>query len=202
MEGVIFAPRYEAVKMVYNTGESLVSTADSTAVFEMTFKEHYKGLHAYACTLVSDEDEAEEIVQNVFCKLWEKNRDLKGLDSVAAYLYRSVYNEGINFLRHQKVKANYQAHALRQGDGNHSNSNQKSVTELEARIQAALNELPEKCRTVFQMSRFEEMKYHEIAAKLELSVKTVENHMGKALRLMREKLADYLPIVWILLLNF
>ena len=75
------------------------------------------------------------------------------------------------------------------------------LKELEQRLDAALKTLPEQCRTVFQMSRFEELKYLEIACKLGISVKTVENHMGKALRLLREQLRDFLPVLVMLLLN-
>jgi RNA polymerase sigma-70 factor (ECF subfamily) len=73
--------------------------------------------------------------------------------------------------------------------------------ELENKFREALNELPEQCRTVFQLSRFEDMKYREIADKLEISVKTVENHMGKALKLLRTKLVDFLPLLILLLLK-
>jgi RNA polymerase sigma-70 factor (ECF subfamily) len=71
--------------------------------------------------------------------------------------------------------------------------------ELESKFREALNELPEQCRTVFQLSRFEDMKYREIADKLDISIKTVENHMGKALKVLRTKLIDFLPLLLILL---
>lgn len=187
--------------MEQNTGGISMASVDSTVIFEKIFKEHFKGLHAYACTMVKDEDEAEEIVQNMFYKLWEKKGLIERLDSVNAYLYRAVYNESINFLRHQKVKAAHQAHAMRSTDNSDYKPGKVSINELEQKLEIALSELPEKCRTVFQMSRFEELKYHEIAAKLDISVKTVENHMGKALKLLRTKLADYLPVLWILLFN-
>jgi RNA polymerase sigma-70 factor (ECF subfamily) len=73
------------------------------------------------------------------------------------------------------------------------------VKELESKIRSALNDLPEQCRTIFQLSRFEELRYREIADRLGLSVKTVENQMGKALKIMRIKLADFLVLVWIIL---
>ena len=75
------------------------------------------------------------------------------------------------------------------------------VSELEKQISKALDELPEQCRTIFQMSRFEELKYQEIANKLGLSIKTVENQMGKALKILRLKLADYLPFLIAILLE-
>jgi RNA polymerase sigma-70 factor (ECF subfamily) len=75
-------------------------------------------------------------------------------------------------------------------------------SELERRLQTAINELPEQCRTIFQMSRFEELRYQDIAHRLGISVKTVENQMGKALKLLRMRLIDYLPLLVLLLLNF
>ncbi len=75
------------------------------------------------------------------------------------------------------------------------------LKELEVQLDKALKELPEQCRTIFQMSRFEELKYMEIAGRLGISVKTVENQMGKALRILRTKLADFLPTIIFLLLN-
>ena len=75
------------------------------------------------------------------------------------------------------------------------------LSELEMRLNNAINDLPEQCRIIFQMSRFEELKYQEIADRLGLSVKTVENQMGKALKVLREKLSDYLPLLLLILLN-
>jgi RNA polymerase sigma-70 factor (ECF subfamily) len=77
-----------------------------------------------------------------------------------------------------------------------------SIKELEDRIRMAVNELPEQCRTVFQLSRFEELRYREIANCLGISVKTVENQMGKALKILRSKLVEFLPFTVICLLNF
>ena len=82
---------------------------------------------------------------------------------------------------------------------NQSINHEPLSKELEQQFREALNELPEQCRTVFQLSRFEELKYREIADKLDISVKTVENHMGKALKLLRLKLVDFLPFFFIFL---
>jgi len=123
-------------------------------------------------------------------------------DSLAAYLYRAVYNESLNHLKHKKVKLTYQTHITRsmkdQTDGAHK---KVMFSELERRLQKAINELPEQCRTIFQMSRFEELRYLDIAQRLGISVKTVENQMGKALKLLRTRLIDYLPFLVLLLLN-
>jgi RNA polymerase sigma-70 factor (ECF subfamily) len=170
------------------------------AAFEQVFKTHYKNLHAYAFTILKDENEAEETVQQVFFKLWERSDQLSFSGPVAAYLYRAVHNESLNFLKHQKVKDSHRLHVA-YSMKNKAEQPQGSMAkkELEEKFREALNELPEQCRTVFQLSRFEEMKYKEIADKLDLSVKTVENHMGKALKLLRTRLVDFLTLLIILL---
>src|SRR4051812_6305533 len=135
MEGIIFNPGYKANIMEYDTGGIKLYNADSSVIFEQTFKENFKGLHAYAYTIVKDEDEAEEVVQQVFYKLWEKKETLQALQSVKAYLYRSVYNESINYIRHQKVKAAHQVHAARNMDNSDIKAGRTSITELEKRLE-------------------------------------------------------------------
>jgi RNA polymerase sigma-70 factor, ECF subfamily len=180
----------------------LLAKKDESA-FEKVFKGNFKKLQSYAITIVGDENVAEEMVQNVFFKLWDRSEKINIQSSIAAYLYRAVYNESCNYLKHQKVKQgflNYSKHAM--SDISTEKASKKIlVTELEQHIKNALNDLPEQCRTVFQLSRFEELKYQQIADTLGISIKTVEAQMGKALRIMRVKLVDYLPLV-ILFLNY
>lgn len=170
------------------------------ALFESTFRTHFKALHAYAITIVKDEASAEEIVQNVFYKVWKNQEAIEIQQSLSAYLYRAVYNDGLNHLKHEKVKATYQNYAAQYMSHSNNASERIRERELEARLDEALKELPEQCRTIFQMSRFEELKYMQIADRLGISVKTVENQMGKALKLLRLKLADLLPASLIILL--
>jgi RNA polymerase sigma-70 factor (ECF subfamily) len=177
------------------------NTGISEAEFERFFKSHFKALHAYACTILREEAMAEEIVQQVFYKLWERRDQVVISQSMNAYLYRSVYNECLNYLKHQKVKQAHQSHTKYTGqEGVESVSKKLIAKELETKIADALNQLPEQCRTIFQLSRFEELKYREIADRLNLSVKTVENQMGKALKIMRTQLMEYLPVLFIVLL--
>lgn len=171
------------------------------ASFETVFKTHFKNLHSYATTIVRDEVAAEEIVQNVFFKLWERRDKINIEQSIAAYLYRSVYNESLNFLKHMNVKASHQAHVARQNAITGADTDPATVRELRLKIDEAIKDLPEQCRTVFQMSRFEGMRYLDIADRLGISVKTVENQMGKALRVMRTKLSDYLPVLAFVLIT-
>lgn len=198
-QAVIFAPETATYSMP-DIGATTI-TRDINFVFEQVFKEHFKNLHAYACSILKDEDEAEEMVQNVFYKLWEKKEKISELQSVPAYLYRSVYNECMNYVKHEKVKMTYEAHAVHHGSIAGQATDTATAKELEHRIANALADLPEQCRTIFQLSRFEELKYREIADKMGLSVKTVENQMGKALKILRTKLADYISVVWLLLLT-
>ena len=200
-EAVIFGAKSGIGRMVHDSSGITVHNIDNAAVFERSFKEHFKNLHAYAVSILKDEDDAEEMVQNVFYKLWEKKERIEGLQSVAAYLYRAVHNECMNFVKHEKVKKGYHAHAVHVGSISQQEQDSANRKELESKVRAALQELPEQCRTIFQLSRFEELKYREIADKLGLSVKTVENQMGKALKIMRTKLADYISVVWLLLIT-
>ena len=171
--------------------------------FEALFREHYKGLHAYATTILKNEDAAEDVVQNNFMRLWKMREGGKMPDSPAAYLYRAVYNESLNILKHEKVKMAHQQYTLHSAPGESAAAG-GDLRALEARLDAALRELPEACRSIFQMSRFEDLKYREIADRLGISVKTVETQMGKALRMLRLRLAEHLPaaLVWALLYGY
>lgn len=169
---------------------------DDDNAFERLFKEHFKALHAYARVMLRDDDLAEEMVQNIFLRLWERRELLNVQTSVKAYLYKMVHNDCLNYFKHNKTKAKYENYASYAMEGKTNSAAHKlELGELEHHIAEALNELPLQCRTIFQMSRFEELKYKEIASHLGISVKTVENQMGKALKIMRVKLADFLPLV-------
>jgi len=185
---------------VHDEQMALLLSKRDEAAFEQVFKKHFKNLHAYAFTILKDEVEAEEIVQQVLFKLWERSGHLSVSGPVAAYLYRAVHNESLNFLKHQKVKASHQLHVAYSMKNKAEHVHGKIATrELEKKFREALNELPEQCRTVFQLSRFEDMKYREIADKLDISIKTVEKHMGKAFQLLRTKLIDFLPLLLLFL---
>lgn len=171
--------------------------------FEVLFKTHFKALHAYAITILRDEEEAEEIVQQVFLKLWEKRTTLTIEISARAYLYKTVYHSCLNHLRDFKTRLKYQGEMHRMTDlHDRPASGRIEMNELQQHLNKALNELPEQCRTIFQMSRFENLKYREIAAKLNLSVKTVEHQMSKALKTLRFKMADFLVLLVVGLMYF
>lgn len=171
--------------------------------FEMLFRTYYQPLCNYAYTFLQDREDAEEIVQSTFLMVWEKRDTLAIRTSVKPYLYAMVRNACLNVIKHEKIKQRYAGEEIALADRSHDAVNHTIATnELEHRIKEALEELPEQCRLVFKLSRFEELKYAEIAEQLNISIKTVENHMGKALKIMREQLKDYLPLILVFLNGF
>ncbi len=165
------------------------------SAFEMLFRTYYRPLCQYAYAFLNDRDEAEEVVQSAFINIWDKKAQVEIQTSLKAYLYRIVRNSCLNVIKHEKVKKQHVAHEMVHADSSHEGVSQSVISsELEERIAHAMKVLPEQCRIVFQLSRFEELKYAEIAEQLNISVKTVENQIGKALKIMRDQLRDYLPL--------
>ncbi|TSJ45081.1 RNA polymerase sigma-70 factor [Fluviicola chungangensis] len=160
----------------------------------MVFRDYYKPLVRYGNTFLKDSDEAEDVVQQVFVSLWEKRTEWEVHTSIRAVLYKAVQNACLNKLKHLKVRHAY-AEDLKAATIPGEVSDPVQVNELNERIQQALESMPEQCGRIFKMSRFEQLRYQEIADQLGLSVKTVENQMGKALKIVREELKDYLPLL-------
>jgi len=200
---LLIEPLYRAEGMeLENESIGTLLAQKDEAAFEQVFKNHFKRLHAYAFTILRDEIQAEEMVQQVFFKLWERNENLSLTGSVTSYLYRAVHNESLNYIKHQKVRSNHQLNVAYSMKNEVEHPAKKIMAaELEKKIHSALNELPEQCRTIFQMSRFDELKYREIADKLGISIKTVESQMSKALRLLRVKLVDFLIFILLFIHN-
>ena len=168
--------------------------------FETVFRQHYEGLCRYAGQFVADSDEAEEEVQAVFLALWEKRAGLIITVSLKAYLYRAVHNRCLNRIKHVAVRDAYQEHRRYVGESLVESPVQTLIGhELADHVQTAIQKLPEQCRRVFMLSRFDELTYGEIAGQLGISVKTVENQIGKALRILRTELSDYLPVAFLIM---
>jgi len=171
----------------------LITHGDEQA-FEKIFTDWYGSLHVYAFSMVKDDSQAREVVQSVFCRIWEKKETLQVHSSLRAYLYGSVYHECVNWLRQQKRRQAHRSYVLHTVAGTtvENAADKIHLGQLEGRLQQVLDELPDQCRAIFQLSRFGELKYREIAEQLGISVKTVESQMSKALKLLRLKLADFL----------
>ena len=159
------------------------------AAFETLFRKYYADLVNYSCKFTRDMDAAEEIVQEFFYNYWKNRKEINIKVSLRAYLYRSIRNNSLNYLESLSVRRKYADRVLsRSANSQGYEDRSVEVAELNERIEGILNELPERCRTIFCMSRFDGLKYEEIAEKLSVSVKTVEANIGKALKLLRKKL--------------
>lgn len=170
------------------------------ADFEELFKSQYSPLCSYANQFLKDLDAAEEVVQEVMFKIWTSRDTLVIGTSMKSYLFRAVRNGCMNVIKHHKVREEYRAWRENEGDSHHRSMEEDMIaSELGQRIRVAIDHLPMERRKVFIMSRYDGMTYAQIADKLNISVKTVENQMGKSLKSLREDLKDYLPLVLVLL---
>ena len=168
--------------------------------FEALFKSHFQYLCNFAIQYVEDADTAQDICQKVFISLWEKRSEINVNKSIKSYLFTSVKNRCLNHIRDQKK---FRSKVLDLDCNDFEIANEEDhfgLEELEQKIEKALNELPEKCRLVFEMSRFQEKKYREIAEELHISQKTVEAHMSKAMKHLRMYLAEYRFAFWAFLI--
>ena len=171
---------------------------DGEERFKQIFENWYPKLLRFAKEYVDDWHEAEDILQNVFLKLWEKQTFLSTGTNLNAYLFTMVKNRCMDFLNHQKVVerfANHQKMKQHEAIFNHNAiskfaSEPMDIETLERLVEKAIAELPGQCRKVFELSRYEGLKYREIAERLGISVKTVETHISNALNLLRKKLID------------
>jgi RNA polymerase sigma-70 factor (ECF subfamily) len=160
------------------------------AAFGQVFNEQFGALTSYALRFLDEREDAEEIVQDVFVKFWDKCSELAPDSSIKSYLYRSVHNTCLNHIKHNKVKDAYKQHVMHHMDNSFELSwEQKDPDKLRAEILDEIDNLPPRCSEIFKLSRLEGLKYQEIADHMGISIKTVEVQMGKALRVLREKLA-------------
>ncbi len=173
--------------------------------YKLLFRKYYTNLLFYATRIVGEE-EAEDVVQDVFVELWRRQESMTVGDQIQAFLYRAVYTRALNVLKHRDIKNSYEAVMLEihqkriefyQPD---SNDVVKRIEDGELRKELfdAINELPDKCKMVFKLSYMHDMKNKEIAETMGISLRTVEAHMYKALKLLRDRLG-YLNLMTALL---
>ena len=169
--------------------------------FELLFRSNFKGLCFFAQKYVKDFETAKEIVQDAFVILWERREGMDSERSVKSYLTTAIHNKCHNYFRdNRKFNQDILNFENLEQPGDYKLTDKLVEVELAEEITKAINELPEKCRQVFLMSRNENLKYQEIADKLLISVKTVETQMSKALQHMRLRLAEYLVAILVLLI--
>lgn len=168
---------------------------DHLNVFEPLFKTHFEPLCRFALKYIEDLDDAKGVVHDVFVTVWEKFDSLSPDLNYKSYLYTAVRNRCLNVIRDNKKFV-----SLDVAESNATTENNTLETkELELEIARAVDSLPEKCREVFEKSRIEGLKYAQIATEMNISVKTVEAHMSKALRVLRKHLAEFLSLTFFLL---
>ena len=162
----------------------------------------YQPLYAFILSMTKQPETAEELVQDVFVNFWTKREQIHINTSLKAYLYRAARNHTLNFLKRQSFEANYHRE-LAQKPRSQLNftAEQVQYNELEGRLQEAIGELPEPCKEIFELSRFENLTYKEIAETLDIPVRQVHYQISLALKSLRKALKGYanLPLVICLL---
>ena len=159
--------------------------------FELLFRSSYVSLVRYAENIIKDHDDAEEIVQDLFVKLWQDRKKINIESSLNGYLFRSVHNRCMHHIEHARVVSRHAGKvAGEKPETPNDPSDILQYKEMQERIARVLERLPERCGRIFYMNRFEGLRYREIAEKLSISVKTVEANMGKALKEFRNELTE------------
>lgn len=177
---------------------------DDRNSFKKIFQDYYQPLYHLSLTYLEDEDEAKGVVQETFVKLWEIRNKLNPDSNLRNFMFTLVKNNCLNILKRKQIllkhheqirwmEMHFQYESLMR-----INDDYLEINELKDKIDHAVKNLPEHCRIVFEMSRFEDLKNREIAEKLGVSQKTVEAHLTRALKILRNELKDYLPLIALL----
>lgn len=182
----------------HSTEKEIVSLLQkgNAYAYELIFRRYYVSLCGFATRFVEQPEASEEIVQDIFMKLWEKKGSLVIETSLKSYLFRAVYNSCNNYLAHVQIKNRYISLVREAILKNELSSDPvlDSLTykELDTKITEAIDTLPTDCKRIFKMSRFDGMKYAEIAGQLQISVKTVETQISRALLKLRRELREFM----------
>lgn len=164
--------------------------------FESLFKKYYQLLLKVAKFVIDDSEQSEELVQDVFVNVWEKRTNVNPEASFKNYMITAVHNRCYNH-----IKAKKKTHSIDDDEtwqeelvADNRTESRVNFNEMQRAIEAAIDKLPEQCKIIFQLSRYEGMSYKEIAEALDLAPKTVENQVGRALKILRVELKDYFPL--------
>jgi len=174
---------FEAIKM------------DDNTAYEKVFHAYYRPMTAYAFRFLGNLPDSESVVQDVFLRLWQKRREISITSSLQYYLFKSVKNQCVNFLEHERIKTRYQNFVIQNEESRSDYSEFFPELDLMKWIESAIEALPPKRQEIFRMAREDGLKYREIAFRLDLSVKTVETQMTLALKQLREVLKVFKHLV-------
>jgi RNA polymerase sigma-70 factor (ECF subfamily) len=162
-------------------------------IYDYIFHFYYSGLVVFVQKYIHDPNIAEDIVQEFFVKLWINRERVQIETTLKSYFFSSIKNRCIDYLRHEIIKGKAEIKLLENLKSVTDDNNLLIESELRDQINAAIDKLPPICREIFIMNRFEGFKPAEIADKKGISVRTVETHIGKALKILRKELSGYLP---------
>lgn len=176
--------------------------------FTYFYDKYFRRIQAFSIQFIYDKEEAENLAQEAFLHLWQNRETVESINGIQSFLYTYAKSRCLNFIRHNKVKDRFKNdvlnHKERELDIEILNSVQfdtLELTELERIINDSINDLPPKTREVFIKKRFENKKNAEIAEEMQVTLKAVEAHMTKALKILKTKLSDYLFLIFILICN-
>jgi len=187
----------------FNSNDVLMlAIKDDGAAFEQYFKQHFASLcHWCQHKYDFDTDIAKEVVHTAFIKLWKNRSSLSPDMPIKAFLHKVIMNTSLDILRHTKVRQRFERFVQQRNESAGSTPSENlDAKKLQADIDTAVSELPDQMRTIFELSRYEGLKYAEIARQLNVSVNTVETQMGRALKKLRIKLAGYLTLFFIVMI--
>ena len=178
------------------TDEELIAllTSEEESAIDLIFRKYYTFLCRSVYRIISDTQITEDLAQEVFYELWKKRAQIKISSSLKAYLKRAALNKALNYIRDQKIDFRNAPEKKGLMSKEANVVQELAADNLQQQIDQAIDSLPERCRLVFVLSRFEEMSYQQIADHLGISIKTVENQISKALKTLRVALAEYLPV--------
>ena len=170
--------------------------------FDFLFNKYYKDLVLFSCVFLKERESSEDIVQDLFFRLWENRENLTIESSLKAYLLTAVRNSCFEELRHQEVVRTHQNYVM--GSSNLIDYNTEHYllySDLNDHLQEAIKKLPEDMRTIFEMNRFKNLKYREIAEELNVSVRTVESKISKSLEFLRKHLSGLYDLILLFIIN-
>jgi len=167
--------------------------------FDLLFEHYYSNLCHYAGSIIRDHDAAEDIVQDLFAELWVNHKQMTIRSSLYSYLLRSTRNACLDHLKHLKIREKFQCDA--KAEQSEAVDDNPELAEILHKMNEVIEQLPEQCKRIFKLSRFENLKYREIAEVLHISENTVDTQIRRALNKLKNDLGDYLITVF-LMVNF
>ena len=170
----------------------------SQEIFDYFFEKYYPGLCVYAYRILKSNTEAEDLVQDFFVRLLENRKNVRIESSIKSYFIRSIHNRCLDYIAHQKVVSIHESYRLRIMTEEDFQDYPLLNNELRQQIDRAISNLPDGIRETFILNRFEGLSYQEIASRENLSVKTIEYRISKALAQLRKDLGEYLPLLLLL----